>query len=299
MRWSVAQQRYGGANVLRVKVTGVAGVPASGVGAVSLNVTVVDPVAAGVRDGVSVWDRPMASNLNYVAGQMVPNAVIAPVSAAGEVCFFSSATTHLVADVNGWFAAGSGFAAVSPLRVFDTRPTEAQGAVAVAKQKYGGANVLRVKVTGVGGGAGVGCGCGVVERDGGGSGGAGVRDGVSVWGRADGVELNYVAGQTVPNAVIAPVSAAGEVCFFCSATTHLLADVNGWFAAGSGFTALSPLRVFDTRPGAQGCGGRWRAAVWRCERVAGEGDRGGWVPASGVGAVSLNVTAVDPVARGS
>jgi hypothetical protein len=42
--------------------------------------------------------------LNYVAGQVVPNAVIAPVSAAGEVCLFSSVDTHLLADVNGWFA---------------------------------------------------------------------------------------------------------------------------------------------------------------------------------------------------
>ena len=40
----------------------------------------------------------------------------------------------------------------------------------------------------------------------------------------------YVAGQTVPNAVIAPVSPSGEVCFFSKAPVHLLADVNGWFA---------------------------------------------------------------------
>ena len=49
-------------------------------------------------------ERPLAANLNYVQGQIVPNAVIAPVSAAGEVCFFSLADTHLIADVNGWFA---------------------------------------------------------------------------------------------------------------------------------------------------------------------------------------------------
>jgi hypothetical protein len=30
--------------------------------------------------------------------------VIAPVSAGGEVCFFSNVNTHLIADVNGWFA---------------------------------------------------------------------------------------------------------------------------------------------------------------------------------------------------
>jgi hypothetical protein len=35
---------------------------------------------------------------------LVANAVIAPVSAQGEVCFYSQSPTHLLADVNGWFA---------------------------------------------------------------------------------------------------------------------------------------------------------------------------------------------------
>jgi subtilisin family serine protease len=100
----VGKQRYGGGTVLTVKVAGAAGVPVSGVGAVSLNVTVVDPVAAGFVTVYPCGDRPLASSLNYVAGQVVPNAVIAPLSAAGEVCLFSSADANLLADVNGWFA---------------------------------------------------------------------------------------------------------------------------------------------------------------------------------------------------
>ncbi|MGE3686242.1 MAG: M4 family metallopeptidase, partial [Acidimicrobiia bacterium] len=145
----VVQQRYGGGNVLRVKVTGVAGVPESGVGAVSLNVTAVQPVLPGFVTVFPCGTLPVAANVNYVAGEIVPNAVIAPVSAAGEVCFFSSADTHLVIDVNGWFAAGAAFSAVGPLRLVETRPTEPQGAVVVVQQRYGGGNVLRVKVTGV------------------------------------------------------------------------------------------------------------------------------------------------------
>ena len=34
---------------------------------------------------------------------------------------------------------------------------------------------------------------------------------------------------TVPNSVIAPVSANGEVCFYVYGTAHLLADVSGVF----------------------------------------------------------------------
>ena len=63
--------------------------------------------------------------------------------------------------------------------------------------------------------------------------------------------LNFTAGQTIPNAVIAPVSATGDVCFYVYGTAHLIADVSGYFPTGSGFSA-SPARVFDTRIGGQG-----------------------------------------------
>ena len=226
---SVVKQKYGGGIVLRVKVTGAAGVPVSGVGAVSLNVTAVDPDGAGFVTVFPCGERPLAANLNYVKGQIVPNAVIAPVSAAGEVCFFSLADTHLIADVNGWFATGSGFAALSPLRVFDTRPLDPPGVVSVVKQKYGGGNVLRVKVTGAAGvpvsGVGaVSLNVTAVDPD-----GAGFVTVFPCGERPLAANLNYVKGQIVPNAVIAPVSAAGEVCFFSLADTHLIADVNGWF----------------------------------------------------------------------
>ena len=95
----------GTTNVLRVKVTGAGGVPATGVGAVALNVTVVSPVAAGNVTVYPCGTRPPTSNVNYVAGQVVANSVIAPVSTTGEVCFYSTQNTHLVADVSGWFAA--------------------------------------------------------------------------------------------------------------------------------------------------------------------------------------------------
>jgi hypothetical protein len=51
---------------------------------------------------------PLASNLNYLAGQTVPNAVIAPVSATGTVCFYSLRQADIVVDINGWFRAGGG-----------------------------------------------------------------------------------------------------------------------------------------------------------------------------------------------
>ena len=47
---------------------------------------------------------PNASNLNFVAGQTVPNLVIAKLGVGGTICLAGQATTHLVADISGWFA---------------------------------------------------------------------------------------------------------------------------------------------------------------------------------------------------
>ena len=88
-----------------LKVTDVAGVP-SDVAAVALNVTVTQTESSGY---VTVYPcdaspRPDASNLNFVAGQTVPNAVIAPVSADGTVCFFVKGKAHMLADISGYFS---------------------------------------------------------------------------------------------------------------------------------------------------------------------------------------------------
>jgi hypothetical protein len=46
--------------------------------------------------------------------------------------------------------------------------------------------------------------------------------------RPDASNLNFVSGQTIPNSVIAPVSASGKVCFYVYGRAHLLADVSGY-----------------------------------------------------------------------
>jgi len=50
--------------------------------------------------------RPIASNLNYVAGQTVPNLVIAKVGADGKVAIYNHAgSAHVIFDVVGWYSA--------------------------------------------------------------------------------------------------------------------------------------------------------------------------------------------------
>jgi outer membrane protein assembly factor BamB len=97
--------KLGPGSAVTLQVTGQGGVPAAGVSAVVLNVTVTEPTAGSF---LTAWPggeaRPLTSNLNYVAGQTVPNLVLVKVGAGGQVSLFnSSGSTHVVADVAGWF----------------------------------------------------------------------------------------------------------------------------------------------------------------------------------------------------
>jgi len=90
-----------------LQVAGQGGVPASGVGAVVLNLTVVagenPTIGGGYVTVYSCGARPEASNLNFTTGQAIANSVIAPLSAAGTVCFYVYGTAHLLADVASYF----------------------------------------------------------------------------------------------------------------------------------------------------------------------------------------------------
>jgi len=76
----------------------------TGVAAVSLNVTAVDPDGAGYVTVFPCGARKLVSSLNYGTGETVANAVLAPVSPTGTICLYSQVETDLVVDINGWFA---------------------------------------------------------------------------------------------------------------------------------------------------------------------------------------------------
>jgi len=112
----------GAGSTLELQVTGVAGVP-SDAAAVVLNMTAVNAQAPGFATVYPCGQsRPDASNLNYPAGQTIPNLVIAKPGVGGKVCIYSYATINVLADVSGFFPAGSAFTPIAnPTRVLDTR----------------------------------------------------------------------------------------------------------------------------------------------------------------------------------
>jgi len=115
----------GSGKTREINVVSGFGVP-SGATAVELNVTVTTTSAASYLD---IWpdgtSQPVASSLNWAAGQTISNRVITAVSAMGNIDIFNaSGTTDVVVDLGGYFAPaapGSGYFPVTPSRICDTR----------------------------------------------------------------------------------------------------------------------------------------------------------------------------------
>ena len=92
---------------LNVQVTGARGVPASGVSAAVLNVTATGPTK---QSFLTAWPtgvtQPLASDLNWVAGETVPNLAVATLGTSdGAIQVFNAAgSTDVVIDVSGWYS---------------------------------------------------------------------------------------------------------------------------------------------------------------------------------------------------
>lgn len=85
-------------------VLGRGGVPATGVSAVVVNITVTDPTSPSfVTAFPSGAARPNSSNVNFLAGETVANAAIVPLGSDGRISLFNyGGTTELVVDVLAW-----------------------------------------------------------------------------------------------------------------------------------------------------------------------------------------------------
>ena len=228
------QQRGGGpvkaGTVTTVQVTGRAGVPSDATAAV-LNVTITEPVAAGYATVFPCGGQPpTASNLNYVRASTIPNLVVAKIGANGTVCVFTQFDTQLVVDVNGYFPVVTGYKALDPVRLLDTRPShptvDGQGAGA-GVQPIGTVTVMHVAGRG---GVPTNAATAVLNVT--------VTEPVSagyVTVYPCGIDpplasnLNFVVGQTIPNAVVSKIGTNGNVCIFNSQPLQLVADVNGYF----------------------------------------------------------------------
>jgi subtilisin family serine protease len=292
--------RFTGGVARSLQVTGRGGVPASGVSAVVLNLTVGSP---SVASHVTVWPTgtslPTASNLNFVAGEVRANLVSVRVGTGGKVNFqLNAGSADLVADVVGWYgdgtgagASGSRYSPQSPYRILDSRigtggystpwgPGTTRDLSLPGVPDDATAVVLNVTATN-----------------------PTAATFATVWPsdvlRPDPASnINLVPGQTSPNLVIVGIGANRKVSLYNNAgTIDFIADVVGWYGGTSAtmvFTpAPMPTRLLDSRIGTGGYSTPWSAGQTRDLTIAGTPP----VPAGATAAV-LNVTVGNPTSAG-
>ena len=231
----------GAGQSLTIQVAGRGGIPASGAAAVVMNVTATDASAASY---LAVYpaggSQPLASNLNFLAGQTVANQVVVLLGAGGAVTVYNAlGAVDVVVDVAGWFSAGTAGATtgsaifpMAPARVVDTRPGSGY--------PYGGdtlepGQTLTIQLAGLAGLPAQGMAAAVLNIT--------VTDGgapgyLTVWPASSpqpvSSELNWAAGQTTENLAVAALSSQGELNFYngSSSPVQLVIDACGWFAPG-------------------------------------------------------------------
>lgn len=238
------------------------------------NATVVSPAGGGYLTLYpSGAARPTVSNLNYVAGQTVPNAFTVGLGSGGSFDIFTPTQTHVIVDVAGYYAPpGAGGLYYHPLpyavRLLDTRvglpACDAPGApvqggvprTETARIACSGLVLPSNAVALVGNAT-------VVNTQAGAGGGyvtlypGGVtRPNVS--------NLNYSPGQVVPNAFTLSLGADGAFNVYAATTLDFIVDVTGYYSASAAgdangvagllfYPLASPVRLLDTRPGEPAC----------------------------------------------
>jgi hypothetical protein len=251
----------GNGGSLDLAIGGIGNVPANAT-AVVLNVTAVNETTAGAFTVYPTGTaRPLASNLNWVAWETVPNLVTVGLGTNGNVTIFNGAgRADAVVDLEGYFAPTGGgtagqYVPVVPSRITDTRPGSGQANAGATLTPN--AN-LDVQVTGAGGIPASGVTAVVMNVTATRTTAAGF---FTVYPTGATLplasNLNWTAGVTVPNRVIVPVGTGGKVTFHNGAgNADLIVDAGGYFTDGSGsgasYVTLNPTRIVDTRYGIGG-----------------------------------------------
>ncbi|MFF2570288.1 FlgD immunoglobulin-like domain containing protein [Streptomyces sp. NPDC058084] len=279
-----------------LKVAGAGGVPATGATSVVLNVTVTNAAKPGhiaVVPGTA--DSYHSSQLNFTAGQTTSNLVVVPV-VDGKVDLMANTggTVDLVADVAGYYTAGTAGSAYQPLT--PTRFMDTRNGTGVPRAKIGPGGTARLQVTGVKDVPASGVTAVVMNVT-----ATNVSSSTFVTAYPDGTarpgtsNLNVPAGRTLAGLVVVPV-VNGKVAFTNRfGSLDLVGDVVGYYTSGTGsaFTGAESRRFMDTRTGL----GVRKGAVGAGQSVTLPVAGVGAVPA-GVKAVVLNVTATQPTVAG-
>jgi len=292
----VTDGKIGPAQTRTLQVTGVGGVPSTGVSAVVLNVTVTETTSGGyLTVSPTGTTRPTVSNLNWSNGDTIPNAVTVKVGTNGMVDLYQSGpgAAQVIVDVAGYYVDGAvveagGFTALAPSRILDSR---------VVGGKFVSGEARELQILGMGGVpvsdvSAVVLNVTVTETTSGGY----LTVYPSGTPKPTASNLNWSGGLTIPNLAVVKVGASGKVSLFQSGpgTAQVIVDVAGYYVGGDAkvlgmFVALAPSRVLDTRG--------TTPVLPNSNEVLPILNKGG-VPSTGVSAVVMNTTVTETKAPG-
>jgi len=279
-----------------LKVTGVAGVPATGVAAVVLNLTVDQPTANSYFKLYPTGGSTATSSLNFQPGQARAADTTVKVGAGGKVTILNNlGQAFPIVDLQGYYAdtvspvTGSSYVPLlAPARAYDTRdnlpgfgtlnPGETKSfALGVPP----GATAITANFTATRPGA---LGFLTVYPD------LTTRPLVS--------NLNWVAGRTIPNLATVPLGSNGKIAVYNGSMgkTDVLIDLAGYFVnrssaeVGDRFTPVAPARLGDSRLSMGNIGGLSTFTTspgLQALKVTGVGG----IPDNNVSAVVISITA--------
>jgi hypothetical protein len=236
--------------------SGPCGIPANAA-AYSVNVTVVPRGPLGF---LSIWptgsEQPVVSTLNSLDGRIKANAALVPAGTGGAVSVYATDNTDFILDINGYFALppqtnGLMFYSIPPCRVIDTRlatgPLGGPSLVANTKRSIpvrssncaipANARAYAMNTT-------------VVP--------SGPLGFLSMWPTGSDQPvvstINALTGTVTANTAIVPAGtdSSGSIDVFATDRTHLIVDINGYFAppgatGGQKFYTMTPCRIYDSR----------------------------------------------------
>jgi hypothetical protein len=237
--------RLSAGDVATVQIAGNAGVPPDA-SMVLVNTTAVDTGTPGFITVFPCGEAiPATSTLNFTAGAIVPNFVLARIGTGGQVCVFTMSPTDLVMDVAGYVPAGVDeiVPLSAPARLLDTRdgtggPVSPIGANGRALQ-VGGIGAIPLDASAV-----------IVNLT---ATLAGLSGFVTAFPcgtpRPLASNVNFVPGGNVANMAIVKLGATGQLCFATNTDVDVIADVSGYLTDDTAITAVSPVRIYDSREG--------------------------------------------------
>jgi hypothetical protein len=296
---------------LTVQVTGAGGVP-SGASAAVLLVSTFTPAA---NSSMVVYPSdspdPGTRDLTLNTGQVSSNTVYAELGPDGRVTIDPNTATDVTIVVQGYFesppgAAGGGYTPINASRIADSRGTPPTGSCTPSPcSPLTAGSTKSIQVTGQGGVPASGLSAAVLAITVTGTSATGFAQAYPTGTtRPNARSISYAANDTVTSTVTTKLSAGGAFDLYSfGGNLSYFVDVVGYYASASGsgsdFVPTVSTRIADTRPsssvpgvcqpGAVACPALVPGAETMTLQVSGQGG----VPATGVTAVSVNVTAIN------